>query len=135
MNVASLELCKELEDLSGWEPENFYDLDPDKKPEEYFSTSEDRLMSPDGDYVAAYDLGYLLRKLPSAIPPRQAYVGSRNERSVFKLMNDDLGSWWALYSPGGRSGCDAMEIAPIPEDAVCKLAIGLFKQGVLLKHG
>lgn len=102
MNVASLELCKELYELSGWGAE----LND-------WRSNSGTVIS--GAYPA-YDLGYLLRKLPNdhminfSRPPVKLYQSGH--------------SWTAEYG-GFKSGDTA------PEDAVCKLAIELFKQGVL----
>lgn len=98
--VASLELCKELYELSGW-----------------IDRKELRL-----DYVVGkgvlprYDLGYLLRKLP---------LGSQVYTSIGKPNK-----YYAHYHElrGEKSGfCEA----DTPEDAACKLAIELFKKGIL----
>lgn len=104
-DVASLELCKELYELSGrtWHEEIIYSWHKD-----------------DGDYVIedfwtgstcpAYDLGYLLRKMPP--------------HYLFTFSQYDDGSKWSLMSKESF-------IADTPEDAACLLAIELFKQGVL----
>jgi hypothetical protein len=73
----------------------------------------------------AYDLGYLLRKLPmwngTTRLTLQPVVGSINDR------------WDASYDyQDGSSEHD--NFADTPEDAVCKLCIELFKQGILQKE-
>jgi hypothetical protein len=77
-NVASLELCKELYGLSGW-----------------------------NDTPNHVDLGYLVRKLP-------AYTEIRN----YEIC------WQARFN-------SMISEADTPEDAAAKLAIELFKSGVL----
>lgn len=99
MNTASLELCKELYELSGWEGEE--DVYRQAEPGE----EDENVVCP------AYSAGYLLRKLP------------KDETTYgFKL-----GKWYAQYQA-------APVFADTPEDALCKLAIELFKQGVLKKE-
>lgn len=61
----------------------------------------------------SYDLGYVLRKLPP---------GSR----VFRATN---GSWAAVRSSHAKATW-----TETPEDAAAKLAIELFKQGILTKE-
>lgn len=109
MNVASLELSKELYELSGW-------------------TGTALLWQPDGDIglmgptsserPPAYDLGYLLRKLPLV---RLQHVA---------LESDDLKRWLCSVKSVSMA-----EHAETPENAAAKLAIELFKQGVLTKEG
>lgn len=99
INVASLELCRELYELSGWE--------------DGYESTMDWHQPVDGSRGApAYDLGYLLRKLP-----------------LGELRNRD-----GLYSAWQNNSANvAPQYAETPEDAACKLAIELFKQGVLTK--
>lgn len=111
MNVANLELCKELKELSGWISGS--DFFPVKHSTE--------------DPIPAYDLGYLLRKLPS-------YIKLKNDRTRFTLRTKpesnqhELPLWQAMY------GHDFSERADTPEDAAAKLAVELFKQGILTKE-
>lgn len=100
MQTASLELCKELYRVSGhtW-------LTEDHRPE----------------YVAApaYDLGYLLRKLPEFGKNIYWHTYHKN--------------WCAAYEHTDEDGCQTLihKVADTPEDAACELAIELFKQGIL----
>ena len=48
-------------ELTGWETPDWYDLDPDGKPEEYLCTTEDKI--DENDYVPFYTSDYLLEKL------------------------------------------------------------------------
>jgi hypothetical protein len=99
MNVASLELCKALYELSGWAgDDSFGDMDSGKSA------------------TPAYDLGYLLRKLPQGT-------------HIVKNTGDkpDYSCWSYLHE-----NVDTVR-ADTPEDAACMLAIELFKQGVLKK--
>jgi hypothetical protein len=115
MNTASLELCKQLYELSGWEDtqNNHYQL-ADKS---YTINTEDR-RGYQWDFICpAYDLGYLLRKLPQVIEEDAGlvfYPGKYTKR------------WYIGYEGKGRFG-----EANTPEDAACKLAIELIKQGII----
>ena len=97
--VASRELCKELYELSGW----------DGTDEQYHVGM--------AEYCPAYDLGYLLRKLPAKIPFSDGEITLRVE------------IWWAggWYAHYGIYDWKAA-IADTPEDAACKLAIELFNR-------
>ncbi len=79
--------------------------DPDKNPEvsEYAYTER-------GEPIPRYDLGYLLRKLPEATYLNKPYEGN-------------------LWSCGYNM--EFIGEADTPENAVCKLAIELWKQGIL----
>jgi hypothetical protein len=112
MNVASLGLCRELYEVSGWSDtiENF---------RESAHLTKDR--------VPAYDLGYLMRKLPHKLEGTYLDLG----------VAENGEEWWAAYEhewPYERSTYDHEQKAATPEDAACKLAIELFKQGILTKE-
>lgn len=127
MNVASLELCKELYELSGWDDTGFYWF---KIPQE-----DDFKLDWDTPYVKstigstaypAYDLGFLLSKLPDEIEDDDGWE--------FYLC---LMKYTTTYSIG--YSFDDME-SPIglafgftPENAACTLAIKLFEKGILTK--
>lgn len=84
MNVASLELCKELYELSGWDNREQY---------HYI----------DGSPVPAYDFGYLLRKLPEGTTIRV------NKRNPVKLGKNQ-GPYSALmYGYRGAVRADTPE--------------------------
>jgi hypothetical protein len=116
-DVASLALCRELYQVSGWGDDIEY------WEEAYIS----------GASVPMYDLGYLLRKLPTTL------FGATYYLSVFKTEEGwSVGYFDAeLRADTGRpdiasAGNEAsMAIADTPEDAAAMLAIKLFKQGVL----
>lgn len=104
--VASLELCKELYELSGW-------IDPSQNGYSHV---------PGAPY---YSLGYLLRKLAVVQMITLRYVHSGYRLSL------DSPEWydkWICFLPDTRQG-DYI-VADTPEDAVCKLAIELWKQGI-----
>lgn len=103
-NVASLELCKELYELSGWEPLDYGVLEK----------------AAFGHPV--YDLSYLLRKL--------ARPHSYGHDIQLTYTHDLEHKWQAAvhYIPHTNYVAESCDT---PEDAACKLAIELFKQGVL----
>lgn len=109
MNTTSLELGRELYKLSGWKPTDWQHGIKDGQP--------------------LYDLGYLLRKLPNYIE----YWDGGNEAGYLQLIH-----WSTHWSCGyedvqGSSKSIMIHLNDTPEDAACKLAIELFKQGVLEK--
>lgn len=108
MNVASLELCRELYELSGWG----------------YTEKSEHVITADGydEYdLPLYDLGYLLRQMPKEID------------NVWLTLRP---IWYAGYDhmtadEPVKAKYDAL--ADTPEDAACKLCIELFKQGVLVR--
>lgn len=120
INTASLELCKELYELSEWRNTELYWY------QDWLMQTRDHqnswqighLGQADETTFPAYDLGYLLRKLPSFFFPYKGKSGNR----------------WYI---GELIGSPTVPIAQIfdetesdtPEDAACKLVIALFKQG------
>jgi hypothetical protein len=111
MNVANFELCQELYDLSGWltgiDGNCYASLPGERKGFEVRplrDTGNDRIQ-----ICPAYDLGYLLRRLPPG--------------NVLTSLEDEC---IASSSP-------KVTTASNPEDAAAKLAIELFRSGVL-KH-
>lgn len=103
MNTTSLEISKRLYELSGW----------DDTDDHYPKTSNH-------EYSPAYDLGYLLRKLPR-------YAGGM----AFQLSSTSPsgGESWQISYPTGY--VNAFGRADTPEDAAGLLAIKLFEEGVL----
>lgn len=127
MNVASEELCRKLYVISEWkwkDTEYFYYIPVDFKSTESWVRTEltydDTKMIK---HVPAYDLGYLLRKLP-------ANIGDQWLR-IAPITNNQ---WAAYYITMGVKSAGQDEWADTPEDAVCKLAIELFKQGILKRE-
>jgi hypothetical protein len=128
LNTASLELCKELYKLSGWGM-----LDTDKCWA--FHGSSYRLKNwPTGKLgmgkLPAYNLGYLLRKLPPSFTYRTPSDHNVNVNIYMELIAEGNAKfiiasvglttvWWQSYGT--------------PEDVACKLAIKLFEQGILTK--
>lgn len=121
-NVASLELCKGLYELSGWSDCKFYwsmmvERGEEVPGEEYVMYNlHDYTNIKHGQYnFPAYDLGYLLRKLPT-----DCLISVYEQGKTYYCMKD---------TSGAESTYDVE--ANTPEDAACKLAIELIKQGVL----
>jgi hypothetical protein len=109
MNVASLDNCKRLWEVSEWDGTQNVWL-PDGKGG--WELEADNI-EQNGElaFIPAYDLGYLLRKLHIFID----WHMSRDDRGyVIHIAGDD----W---------------IADTPEDAVAELAIALFKRGIYQK--
>lgn len=125
MNVASLDLCKELYELSGWYNTKFYledlgggvsKLIDDQRLQQRWRHGD--IAAPDA--IPAYHLGYLMRKLP-----RYDYEG-------WNLTLECMGEEAVMAYYRHTDDRHRHEvIADIPEDAACKLAIQLFKQGIL----
>ena len=123
MKTANLGLCRTLFELSGWggtEKRWYGSLQfPDNCVAGLIDNFGEQGVCP------AYDLGYLLRKLPD-------YV---------KLFRNNNGTYYcAAVTDGFRHPDNRLGMpdtahdwytANTPEDAACKLAIELFKKGIL----
>lgn len=107
MNVASLELCKELYELSGWNTHISHGV-------------------PDRDIHPVYDLGFLLRKFPKKLK----HPATGEEYTLGLTWHLDEEKWIADYQ---RSLLPHAE-ADTPENAAAKLAISLFKANILTKE-
>lgn len=118
MNVASKELCQELYELSGW-----YDEGSPKFYE-----------AGDGNDYSGYTLGYLLPKLPARLHLTQVDWRFSLTNIDGQVKNKD-GAWsadyWSMLDPYFGY---ARTASSTPEGAACKLAIELFKRGVLKKE-
>jgi hypothetical protein len=127
MNVCSLELAKELYKLSGWfsndcphwylagKPARYRLVDSNGKPYE----TENEKGEVMWQNLTAYDLGYLIRKLP--------YFLQLSELSGGYTPN----GWRAEKRRSQEYDYEAKADADTPEDAACLLAIKLWKQGIL----
>lgn len=120
MNVTSLELCKELYKLSGWDNTDFaWDVsDRSDLPFENVVPSDSVIFI----YYPAYDLGYLLRRL-----------GNVQTDHPVNIYGDEA-RWSARWLNPDDNGMHYIEAAKTPENAAAKLAIELFKQGILKKE-
>lgn len=141
MNVASLELCKELYELSGWDntlagarerwielPNNSWDC---LRLSDVEANGFDKQLWFSG--ISAYDLGYLLRKLPARYwQENEKRWDALHITKWDRLQNGGIvytAEYWTVYNAPFKVEADT------PEDAAVKLAIELFKQGVLTKEG
>lgn len=143
MSVASLELCRTLHELSGWDDtrDRYYEVDDGivafarKDFEAYEFTDKKLGLAP------AYDLGYLLRKLPPQLIRKNGGVTKRWQLEVeawTDIETDEPDGWVASYQSNRNDtgvyttkGNEAITFADTPEDCAAKLAIELFKQGIL----
>lgn len=123
MHVASLALCQELKALSGW-TDTYFQWRTHPSGEAYVVGHV-----PDADPLKeetpAYDLGYLVRRLPRKLDGEQFMCEIAIEAAVFGE------GWCAGYLYHTTPTLEA----ETPEDAATKLAIELFKQGVLTRGG
>lgn len=128
MNVAKLELCKRLYELSGWgyTHQSYNDTGTEQHPHYEL---HDKVLDEEEPMFAypAYSAGYLLRKLPPSLDVRQG--------NWFELYNDSGDHWDAGYeyatSEPETSGY--YQHADTPEDALALLCIRLIEEGIL-KH-
>ena len=125
MNVASLELCKELYELSGWSNTDNYHCLMATTPKESWVVL-DRAASKIRNYPA-YDYIYLLNKMPMGHPVSKIYAELRSQR-IFK---DAWGISWRTEDDEVEVYVESSNIV----DAAAKLAIELFKQGILTREG
>lgn len=123
-DVASLKLCKELFELSGWDGD-----EPDRLWWGLVAGGYQAVPCDSGDFgysAPAYTLGYLLRKLPDYVEGIDAKA-----RPTLQHWN---GRWAIGFSDG--SGLTTTNIPhceeETPEDATAKLAIELIKQKVII---
>lgn len=127
MDTARLDLCKELYKRSGWNntyhrwSKNIYGKDV------VIDTAAA------GSTTPAYDLGYLLRRLPKNVTE---FWGKFYPASPCLMYS---GTQWVIFYQStmtGEHNTDELfgQFADHPEDAACLLAIELFKQRVLKKE-
>lgn len=128
MNVANLDLCRELYKLSGWEL-------PEPQTVQLHTGDDAQAIQDAIDHVQfQYDLGYLLRKLP------EFYEEGKIAYLLTVQPNPIGAGWQAHYRFASRTpnssntGSRFRQDANTPEDAAAKLCIELFKQGVLPKE-
>lgn len=121
MNVTSKELCKELYELSGLNDTDYW----------YYDGSVDAYrgwVDHGTEFFPAYDLGYLLRKLPD----EAGLQNPRIEKGVF-VQKQSTTTSFMQYRAAYQYGKVRSQYAETPEDALCKLAIALFKANILVK--
>lgn len=137
MNVASKKLCEELYAVSGWiNTQNYWKslIGHDVKTwSDWQVVDFNSVTIPEafGERTyPAYDLGFLLRKLPLE---RESVMGEPIELHL--RYDGHEGHWLAEYTDGDFIVLEPELIgeADTPENALIKLAIELFKSGVLTK--
>jgi len=113
MNVANLELCKELYDLTGWESDHTWAANGSGL--KFIVRSNDGELGHDIYRLTyAYDLGYLMRNLPTSS------IIKKHNRTGFSKATGDYGAYiWKYKQEKFRVDGDT------PEDAACRLAIQL----------
>ena len=131
MNVASRELCEELFELSGWRhTEFFWQLDYYEDGSSLWNLYNDREIRT-GKSVPAYDLSYMLVNMPRGV--QLTHRGTQNGPAKDWLCRKNFGSYTAP-DKGGRAFINLFyKEDDKPEQATAKLAIELFKQGILTK--
>jgi hypothetical protein len=123
MHVACLDVCRELYELSGWEYSRAWFNQKQPWVSDYFDHNPPFI-------CPAYDIGYLVRNLPHH---RASRTGAMLD---LHLSTVDPGPGWrAEYMPANYAVLESglTGEADTLEDAVAKLAIELFKQGILSK--
>lgn len=137
MNVASLENCKELYELSGWRDcSNTFELWEDSEGKERYTLSRQQMFMKSDLLCPAYDLSYLLRKLPHSTN------GGKWRAVLQKEWHNGNGAeyWFASYvhinsmaqfQPISEQKALHITEGDTPEDAVARLCCELIKQGVL----
>jgi hypothetical protein len=127
VNYARIELCRDLYGLSGWDADGYVWYGTPTGNYEVGSENEIHMLKerPDATEfiffdVPAYDLGFLLRMLPTQMP--------EGDYLALQPWVDD--EWCIGYFAYGEPSLYSNS-ADTPEDAACKLAIELFKRGIL----
>lgn len=125
MNFANIELSKELYELSGWSDTTYWFNFDGHRAQKWEVGPSTMLNKP-----PAYDLGYLLRKLPAQIR------GENSTGSLVLSLMDTRAIFSVGYEPDHTEHIDnyPFEWSANPEDAAAKLAIELFKKGILTKE-
>jgi hypothetical protein len=125
VDVASVDLCRELWELSGWgtEATAFHWYKQHGEADYTLVSSDEAEFYQSDSYFPAYTLGFMLRKLQ--LPYVTVLVGTLGRRSKLysaSYIPDQLGE----YDPATM-----YRKADTPENALCQLAIQLFRQNIL----
>lgn len=131
MNVkdkfAWLDTCKQLHKVSGWEDTEYSWWVMQWGETEKHPT--DTSIAHAFIEVPHYDLGYLLRKLPDTVEiggrPTTLFTQKRHNGYYMAYMTRTGEHWPFDFLAIVKDTADT------PENAACKLAIELFKQGIL----
>lgn len=136
MNVASKDLCEELYELSGWDNTEYgYGRKHNHSAQLAINMWGEWTLQPVhiktsafDEYLPAHNLGYLLRKLPYKVKDECQF-----DQFGVHLKQTGGGGWTIYYGEPGKDSEMYFNGADTPEDAACKLAIELWKQGILTK--
>jgi hypothetical protein len=109
MDFADIALCQQLFELSGWEDTSF-------KYDEDGKTVMSAAEMADGEGTPAYDLGYLVRKLPYSVSVTALRAGFTTTAAPMRHRPPHF-----HYLARGDT----------PEDTTADVLIEMFKQGVL----
>ena len=126
MNVASLDLCRELHELSAWgigDPDVMWRWSRNGVGD-FFQERALPVVYP--GQIPAYDLGYLLRKLPPKV-----YDGILQLELVYVPGGLQWQARYYNYYPANRGQTFGAGIAETPEDAAALLCIRLIEEGAL----
>lgn len=115
MNTASLELCKELYELTGWRGTEHIEI---------AENNRDTDDLPDEQSIPLYDLGYLFHRLPEG-----AYV-RKNKQNPGKVRGVHKGKYTAAAGYGLPT--NYIEFGDTPENAAIKLLCEMIRVGTLI---
>jgi hypothetical protein len=130
VNVASLDLCKSLYELSGWKnpKAGVFEIEKAWRPTPLSSGDNYRLINIGPNTlqdIPAYSLGYLVRQLPDI-----TLETWRSGHVVCKYFPTN-----GIARKLEKLGRVIIGEAGTPEDAAAKLCITLFKQNTLTREG
>lgn len=128
MNVASLELCKELYELSGWETADFAYPTGHQPERDYPYFRPLKGLGPLCGDTPAYTLDYLLRKVRT-VETEGGIYGRDLYNVVVTGMKNTYFATLDSIATGSRRGFEFVDVEP--ENAVARLFIEMFKQGIL----
>lgn len=138
MNLTQLDISRALYELSGWDDTEYCHktvLTGDLLEFRAISLTEDAGVGANARFVCpAYDLGYLLRKLPFF----HEYWNGGNEAGYLTVKHWAVqyeAGYWEENGDRDHYNKFTSGYADTPEDAAAKLAVELFKKGVLTRDG
>lgn len=92
MDVANLDLCKELYELSGWGDATLDDMLPLHPDWREVHPPNPKLIN----FIPAYDLGYLLRKLRYANTKAYIKADQKLEQLMMSERQEDYAASWLI---------------------------------------
>lgn len=124
------ELDKKLWELSGLVTDNWYDLDTDGKPEEYFCAKENKI--DENSYIPYYDTDYLLSVLPKPdhFDEDEIYRNLDCGAPDYFFLGTSLDGWTAQYQIETEPLDEMMAWGNTPRQALLKLAIHLIENNI-----